>query len=152
MYVDVGALQVRDLMNPKPETVGRTASVGEVLARMRAKGARYVPVLALGRTVAGVVSVRDMLKLGVSPFDPAPSEARMAVLNALPVTDYMTKVVETVTPEHKAVTAAARMHLLSLGCLPVVDGQHLVGLITEEAFVQWFGQQDMGKPATPFKD
>jgi CBS domain-containing protein len=45
--------------------------------------------------------------------------------------DVMTTQVETVSPETSIAEAAAKMRSLDVGALPVVEGQQLVGMITD---------------------
>jgi CBS domain-containing protein len=52
---------VRDFMTPNPETVQITDNLAFVLHKMDSGGYRHLPVLQDGK-VAGVISVRDMLR------------------------------------------------------------------------------------------
>ncbi len=61
--VDPASATVADWMTPKPDTVASTDEVNTAFDRLNEKGYRHFPVVDDGRLV-GVVSLRDMLKLG----------------------------------------------------------------------------------------
>jgi len=61
--VDPAKLAVGDVMGPELFTVRETDSVSDALARMRSRGIRRVPVLSAGGTLAGLVTVDDLLEI-----------------------------------------------------------------------------------------
>jgi len=61
--VDLASAAVGDWMTPKPDTVASTDEVNTAFDRLNEKGYRHFPVVDDDRLV-GVVSLRDMLKLG----------------------------------------------------------------------------------------
>jgi CBS domain-containing membrane protein len=48
----------------------------------------------------------------------------------------------TITPESTLSDAANLMLYNKIGCLPVVDGERLVGMISEADFVKQFARND----------
>jgi len=61
--VDLVAATVSDWMTPEPDTVSSTDEVNTAFDRLNEKGYRHFPVVDDGHLL-GVVSLRDMLKLG----------------------------------------------------------------------------------------
>jgi len=61
--IDLASATVSDWMTPKPDTVASTDEVNTAFDRLNEKGYRHFPVVDDDRLV-GVVSLRDMLKLG----------------------------------------------------------------------------------------
>ena len=59
--VDPARLTVGDVMGPELFTVRETDSVSDALARMRSRGIRRVPVVTEAGTLAGLVTVDDLL-------------------------------------------------------------------------------------------
>jgi CBS domain-containing protein len=60
--------RVSDVMTPHPDTVSEETSVEDALAVMRSHGVRRLPVVGPGGTVAGVVSLDDILVLLAQEF------------------------------------------------------------------------------------
>ena len=54
------------------------------------------------------------------------------------VREIMSTEVETVDPDVDLKAAAQMMLDNKIGCLPVVEGEHLVGILTEADFVRWY--------------
>lgn len=112
---------VRDWMTREPATVAPDSSIGAALARMRHDEVRHLLVVDADRLV-GIVSHRDWRRLEAGETTPA--WARQAVARI------MTEDPVTVAPE-TPVTVAARVLLeRKIGCLPVRDGEAIVGIFT----------------------
>jgi acetoin utilization protein AcuB len=89
---------------------------------MREKAIRHLPVLEAGRLV-GVVTDRD-LRLATSALAPSPfpSESLVsAIMSRNPLTTDLSDPVED---------AARTMRERKIGCLPVVEGGTVVGIVT----------------------
>ena len=98
-----------------------------------------LPVVVEGRLV-GIVTDRDLRDAFPSVFDSTyGSEVRHADPAAITVEAVMTQYVLTLSPKDSMAEAARLMRRERVGAVPVVDGNHLVGLITRsdvlEAFV-----------------
>jgi CBS domain-containing protein len=59
---------------------------------------------------------------------------------SVPVSEIMETEVITATPALSTLEAINLMRLHKVGCLPVVDGGRLVGIVTERDFMQVAGQ------------
>jgi acetoin utilization protein AcuB len=112
---------VRDWMTKQPATVAPDSSIGAALARMRRAEVRHLLVVEADRLV-GIVSHRDWRRLETGET-PAGWESQA-------VASIMTEDPVTVAPE-TPVTVAARVLLeRKIGCLPVRDGESIVGIFT----------------------
>ena len=120
-----GVLLVRDSMTREVVTVGPETTAAEALALCRENGIRHLPVLEGGRLV-GVISDRDLRSATPALGDPNRAEA----LQKIRVGDEMIRDVEMARPEDPIEDAALEMYEKRIGCLPVVDGEKLVGIIT----------------------
>jgi CBS domain-containing protein len=63
-------------------------------------------------------------------------KASQEFLKSVPVKEVMTDELVTVEPSQEVKAAARLMIDRKIGCLPVVDGGKLVGLLTETDFVK----------------
>ena len=123
-------MQVKDIMATVVETVDRNDDLGKVEALMTAKKLRHIPVLEEGEIVA-VVTQRDLFKAAMSSAMGYGEKAQQAFLHSVRVKEIMTYPVVTVAPETSVSEAADLMVQKGIGCLPVVTGAKLVGIITK---------------------
>ena len=118
-------LLVRDSMTRELVTVGPETTAAEALALCRENRIRHLPVLEGGRLV-GVISDRDLRAAVPALGDPARAEA----LQRVRVAGEMTRDAVTARSEDPIEDAAMAMYERKIGCLPVVDGEDLVGIVT----------------------
>lgn len=115
-------MQVRDIMTTKVLTVGPDATLQQVCVLMHEKNIRHLPVMEGGRLV-GVVTDRDVhgatSNLCIEPTPPRGV-----------VRDVMAHPPKTAHPLDPVEDAARTMRSLKIGCLPVLDDESLVGIIT----------------------
>ena len=97
---------------------------------------RHMPVVHGGRLV-GVLSQRDLLRASLSELGSYASEARRAFLHAIEIERVMAAPPIVIDTEASAQLAARLMADHKIGCLPVVEGEELVGLVTETDVLCW---------------
>ena len=127
---------VRDVMQTKIVTVSVTERLSTVEDIMTLGRVRHMPVVHGGRLV-GVLSQRDLLRASLSELGSFGSETRRAFLHAIEIAQVMSAPPVTVGPEADIRLAARLMADRRIGCLPVVDGEELVGLVTETDVLHW---------------
>ena len=113
------ALSVRDIMVTDLVTVGPQESARHAYQLMRDRRFRHLPVVADGRLV-GVLSDRDLRPVLLSPW-----------LAEATVAELMSEDLTTVAPGASVEDAASLLVVKKIGCLPVVEGARLVGIVTE---------------------
>jgi acetoin utilization protein AcuB len=118
-------LLVRNSMTRELVTVVSETTAAEALALCRMNRIRHLPVLE-GRRLVGVISDRDLRVATPALGDLARAEA----LDRIRVADEMARDVATAGPEDPIEDAAMAMYERKIGCLPVVDGEDLVGILT----------------------
>jgi acetoin utilization protein AcuB len=118
-------LLVRNSMTRELVTVVSETTAAEALALCRMNRIRHLPVLE-GRRLVGVISDRDLRAATPALGDLARAEA----LDRIRVADEMARDVTTAGPEDPIEDAAMAMYERKIGCLPVVDGEDLVGILT----------------------
>jgi acetoin utilization protein AcuB len=128
---------VRDIMQEKIVTISASDTLSTVEDIMRLGGVRHLPVVRGGRLV-GVVSERDLLRVSLSNLNESGTEERRAFLHALEIERAMSVPPIVVEPFVSVDKAALLMAENKIGCLPVVEGGELVGLITATDLLFYF--------------
>lgn len=124
------AKTVRDIMTTEVTTLGRNDSLQLVKDIMTLGRVRHFPVMEDGKVV-GVVSQRDLYKASLGSVMKYGEKAQRAFLEGIVVKEVMGDPPITIAP-HASVREAARLMMeKKIGCLPVLEGPQLVGLVTE---------------------
>ena len=92
--------------------------------------------------VVGVVSHRDIFYGALAWSLGQGTSAHQRALESLPVKNVMHAEVTTVAPEAPLATAARTMLERRIGCLPVVENERLVGILTEGDFLSMLTEVD----------
>jgi acetoin utilization protein AcuB len=143
-------IRVRDCMTRSAVTIHSDALVRGAVEMMRKRKIRHLPVVDRGGRLVGIVTDRDLRQV---VFDPR-IQARLGdlgeALGTLTVRDVMTWGVVTVRPETEIRQAAQVMREQKVGALPVVEGDRVVGILTEtdllRAFQDVLGKGVLSKP------
>jgi CBS domain-containing protein len=124
------AKTVRDIMTKEVTTLERNDSLQLVKDIMTLGRVRHFPVIDDGKLV-GVVSQRDLYKASLGSVMKYGEKAQRAFLEGIAVKEVMNEPPITVAP-HTSVQEAARLMMeKKIGCLPILEGAELVGLVTE---------------------
>jgi acetoin utilization protein AcuB len=136
-------LLVKDSMTREVVVLPPQSTAGEALAICRERRIRHLPVLE-GNRLVGIVSDRDLRSAPPALGDPARAEALGRIL----VHEVMAREVSTAHPDDPIEEAANAMRERKIGCLPVVEDDALVGIVTSsdvmEALVYLMGAHEPG--------
>jgi CBS domain-containing membrane protein len=131
---------VRDLMTEHVFAVRPQDSLTTVADLMQERQIRHVPVIDAEGDLIGLISHRDLLRNALIEQAEVPDYVEQAVLDRLRARDIMTAAVESVGPDLDLRFAAQVLYEQKFGCLPVVEGRRLVGILTEADFVRLMAQ------------
>ena len=123
-------MQVREIMSKDVEVVDRNDNLRTVEERMATKQLRHLPVLEQ-REIVGIVTQRDLFKAAMSSTMGYGEKAQQAYLQSVRVKEIMVYPVVTISPDTSVAAAADMMINRGVGCLPVVDNQQLIGIVTK---------------------
>lgn len=121
----VGQRMQRDVVTVTPGT-----SVTGASRLLQEHRIRHLPVVDRGRLV-GIVTDRDIRRVLPSPATSLEVHELLYLLDRLTVGEVMTGKVITVTPETPTEEAARLLVEHRIGCLPVLQGDRLAGILTE---------------------
>ncbi|HVO26601.1 MAG TPA: CBS domain-containing protein [Candidatus Margulisiibacteriota bacterium] len=97
---------------------------------MRLGRIRHMPIVAHGKLV-GILSQRDLFRAAISSALQLRPAAEREWLAKIPVREVMTTAVCTIAPTATVHEAVRLMLDKRIGCLPVVEEDKLVGLLSE---------------------
>jgi CBS domain-containing protein len=132
-------LRVRDLMSWDVVTVLPATDTEAAWDLMSDRQLRHLIVVDRDGDLVGVVSHRDLLRHGLIEQVDLPRYLERELLAGTTVRDVMVQEVLTADPEQDLAEAARNLFDNKIGCLPVVEGSRIVGILTESDFVRWFG-------------
>ena len=134
--------EVRDLMTDRVFTLrplDDLESLSELLDRHHV---RHVPVVDRDGDLVGLVTQRDLARHALGAREDLPLSLQQEILRRRRVREIMSTEVDTVEPDESLKTAAEMLIENKIGCLPVVEGEHLVGILTESDFVRLYVKEN----------
>jgi CBS domain-containing membrane protein len=123
-------MTVRDLMETEVVSLDAADTLDLADDVMRLGRIRHMPVLAHGKLV-GVLSQRDLFRAAISSVLKFRWSAERKWLAKIAVREVMTTEVVTISPDTPVRDAVLAMLTRRIGCLPVVENDKLVGLLSE---------------------
>ena len=113
---------IAEVMKPDPITISDKTKLNDAYKLMLDKGIRHLPVIKNWKLV-GLVTDRDLRlatsKLAKHPFNPDTEVEKV-----------MSHPVNTISPNDPVERATQIMRELKIGCLPAVEEDHIVGIVT----------------------
>ncbi|KAB2954160.1 CBS domain-containing protein [Heliorestis acidaminivorans] len=116
---------IEEIMEKNVHFVGPESTALEALLITQEKRVRHIPVVEEGKVI-GILSDRDLRDVKPSILSPEQDD----LLATTKVKDIMRKPVITVHPLDAMEDAARIIYEHKIGCLPVVQNDRLVGIIT----------------------
>lgn len=142
---------VKDRMTRNPVTVSPETTVPDALEIMKQNGVRRLPVVKNG-VLVGIVTQMDLLRASPSPATTLAVWEIPGLVAKIKVQEVMTTNVQTIGPDEPIEDAALIMRQHKIGGVPVMQGDQLVGIITEtdifDAFVDMLGVRQGGTRIT----
>jgi CBS domain-containing membrane protein len=130
------AVTVRDLMTQNPTTLDLNETLDLAESIMNLGRIRHLPVIEDGRIV-GIVSQRDLFRSALITALGFGRKTTDTLIKTIKIKEIMTKKVVTISPEANIKDAARLMIDKKIGCLPVVEGDWLVGIVTETDMLRY---------------
>ncbi len=122
--------QLSEIMNRTLITVDTHASLRQAQRILDRRNIRHLFVMD-GKRLVGIVTDRDLRKAAPSSKSPLTTSAREEFMDELKVVEVMLRKLITASPSTTVREAAKVMIREKIGCLPVVEGKTLVGIVTE---------------------
>ena len=130
----MATLLVKDIMSTNVVTLEEEETLDLAEKAMKFGRLRHLPVVKNGELV-GLVTQRDLLRIQVSSLAEVTDREQQDILSRIRAREIMQRDVATVGPETPLLEAARIIKENKIGCLPVLEGGRLVGIITESDFI-----------------
>lgn len=121
---------VKEVMTAHTRTVRPDQSLSDVRSIFADEGFRHLPVMGNDRLV-GMITHTDLMRVTYGAhIAEADFEVNDLILETTTVEEAMSKHVHTIDPEPDLKEAARMMKKYKIGCVPVLEGEDLLGLVT----------------------
>ncbi len=141
-------MYVQQFMNSQVITITPEENILNAMNIMKNKRINRLPVISKGKLV-GIVTDGNLRAAYPSPVTTLSKFEMNELLSKVTVKDVATKKVLTCTPETLLEDAALEMRENKVGALPVMEGDKLVGIISQndilDAFLDIMGVRSPGK-------
>jgi CBS domain-containing protein len=123
-------MKVKDIMVKEVATLDINDELSLANDIMRLGRIRHLPVVE-GSRLVGIISERDLFRSSLAHALGYGDQASRDLMKTLRIKDIMVSGVITIPPDMELCDATKLMVEEKIGCLPVVEDNRLVGLITE---------------------
>lgn len=122
---------VKEWMTTDPITVTPDTSIMKASQIMKENNVRRLPVVDDKGKVVGIVTDRDLKEASPSKATTLDVHELYYLLSELKVKDIMSRKIITIKPDDTVEKAAVIMLEHKVTGLPVIDGEHLVGVLSQ---------------------
>jgi CBS domain-containing membrane protein len=123
-------------MTTTPHTLDQQTTLDVARQFMKEHRVRHLPITGNNGELVGLLSLRDIVAASISALADVDEAERDELDSLTPVAAVMSKNLIVTTPDTGLRRAGEIMLDQKIGCLPVIDGNDILGIITEADFVQ----------------
>ena len=129
-------LTTRDLMTEELIALRDTDTLLSAKQTMEEARIRHLPIVDASGAFVGLLTHRDLLAASVSRLAEIDSDTQEEIYAGIPIREVMRSDVAMATPELPLRQAAEVLLTQKYGCLPVVEGGKLTGILTASDFIR----------------
>jgi CBS domain-containing protein len=134
-------MKVRDIMAAEVATLKVNDELSLAEDIMHLGRIRHLPVMD-GERLCGIISERDLFKASLASVIDYDHHTKRTHMKTVAIREVMKTDLITVDPEADVREAGRVMLERKIGCLPVVEGGRMVGLITETDILRHYVGKD----------
>ena len=140
-------MQVKKRMTPNPITGTTKTSYNEAVRLLQENGVRHLPIVDKKGKLVGIVSLEDLLSAKPSGVSTLSVYEIASLLESVRMNKVMTTPAYAVDENCSLTNAARFMIEKKIGCLPVMQGEKLAGIITDtDIFANYVEISGGGQP------
>lgn len=129
-------LKVNDLMSRPVFSLKETDSLLSARSLMDLQRIRHIPIVTTSDEFTGLLTHRDLLSATISQLADVSAETQEAIDANIPIREIMRTDITTITGDMLIREAAQLLLNHKYGCLPVIENNILVGIVTEADFLR----------------
>ena len=133
--------RLSEIMSRGLITVDKNASLRRARRVLNQHRIRHLLVMD-GKRLVGIVTDRDLRQAAPSSKSPLTMSEREEFMDELKVVEVMSRKLITASPDTTVREAAKVMVSEKIGCLPVVNGNQLVGIVTETDLLEMLVREE----------
>jgi CBS domain-containing protein len=133
--------KVRDIMAKEVATLNVDDELSLAEDIMHLGRIRHLPVMD-GEKLVGIISERDLFKASLASVIDYDYQIKRDYMKTVVIKEVMQTSLITISPEASVKEAVQLMLQHKIGCLPVVEGERMVGLVTETDILRYYLEQD----------
>ena len=134
--MEVRMVSVSDLMTDVVMTLRPADTLNDARLLMKMAKIRHTPITDGAGNFEGLITNRDLLACTISRLAGIDETVQTEIDTAIQVSDIMQRDVVCVGPDTPLREAARLLYEHKYGCLPVLRGRKLVGILTESDFLR----------------
>ncbi len=136
-------MYVKDTMTANPYCISKDTKVSHALDVMNQNEFHRLPVINEKGKLIGLITEGTITESSPSKATSLSIHEINYLLSKTPVEDIMIKYVKSIAPDALLEEAATMMRTYQIGCLPVVEDDQVIGIITDndifDAFINLLG-------------
>ncbi|HLU20462.1 MAG TPA: CBS domain-containing protein [Pusillimonas sp.] len=131
-------MTIEKAMSSNVVTIAPSNTLVEAVRVMKEKKIKHLPVVDASGSVVGVVTDRDLKEASASDATTLEVHELLYLLDKVKIDSIMSKNVITIEKGSALKQAAQIMVEKGIGCLPIVEGNKLSGIITRSDILRFF--------------
>lgn len=131
-------MTIEKAMSSSVVTIAPSNTLVEAVRVMKEKKIKHLPVVDASGSVVGVVTDRDLKEASASDATTLEVHELLYLLDKVKIDSIMSKNVVTIEKGSALKQAAQIMVEKGIGCLPIVEGNKLSGIITRSDILRFF--------------
>ncbi|PIE69023.1 MAG: hypothetical protein CSA21_04370 [Deltaproteobacteria bacterium] len=129
-------LKVKDIMSIEVITLTPEDTLKTARKIMRLAHIRHLPIVDPCSRFCGLITHRDILSATVSQLAGIDNATQEEIDAGIPIREVMRQDTQVVTGEEPLTKVAETLLTNKYGCLPVVEHDKLIGIVTEADFIK----------------
>jgi len=131
-------MTIEKAMSSKVVTIDEKDTLMNAVRMQKSNKIKHLPVVNQAGDLVGIVTDRDLKKASASDATTLEVHELMYLLDKVKIQGLMTRNVITADKNTSAKKAALLMVEKDIGCLPVLEGKQLVGIVTGTDLLRYF--------------